>query len=72
MYQLLDTVPDDKIPYIIGYIQGLTIERNEKPNKETIAAFAEADEMKCISSGGSVKKFVSLVKNNSFLVRIRI
>lgn len=46
MYQLLDTVPDDKIAYIIGYIQGLTVEKDEEPNKKTLAAFAEIDEMK--------------------------
>lgn len=51
IYQLLDTVPDDKIAYIIGYIQGLTIERSEKPNAETIAAFAEVDEMKRTGNG---------------------
>lgn len=51
MYQLLDTVPDDKIAYIIGYIQGLTIESNDKPNKDTLAAFAEVDEMKRSGSG---------------------
>ena len=26
--QLLDSVPDNKIAYVIGYIQGLTAERN--------------------------------------------
>lgn len=41
MYQLLDTVPDDKIAYIIGYIQGLTIDKSETPNKETIEAIEE-------------------------------
>ena len=51
MYQLLDTVPDDKIAYIIGYIQGLTIEKSEIPNKETLEAFAEVDEMKRTGSG---------------------
>lgn len=29
MYQLLDSVPDNKIAYIIGYIQGLTAEKRE-------------------------------------------
>ena len=51
MYQLLDTVPDNKIAYIIGYIQGLTIESQEQPNTETLAAFAEVDEMKRTGSG---------------------
>ena len=51
MYQLLDTVPDNKIAYIIGYIQGLTTESQEQPNAETLAAFAEVDEMKRTGSG---------------------
>lgn len=46
MYQLLDTVPDNKIAYIIGYIQGLTVEKSEEPNEDTLAAFAEVDEMR--------------------------
>lgn len=41
IYQLLDTVPDNKIAYIIGYIQGLTIEETHEPNEETIAAMEE-------------------------------
>lgn len=51
MYQLLDTVPDNKIAYIIGYIQGLTVEKSEEPNSDTLAAFAEVDEMKRTGSG---------------------
>lgn len=43
MYQLLDTVPDNKIAYVIGYIQGLTTEEQNIPNEETFAAFAEVD-----------------------------
>ncbi len=46
MYQLLDTIPDNKIAYIIGYIQGLTTTERDIPNAETLAAFAEVDEMK--------------------------
>lgn len=57
MYQLLDTVPDDKIKYIIGYIQGLTIEKSEIPNKETLAAFQEVDDMK---RTGNAQKFDNL------------
>lgn len=30
MYQLLDVVPDDKLPYVIGFIQGLLIVDNPK------------------------------------------
>lgn len=49
--QLLDTVPDDKIECIIGYIQTLVMERQEKPNKETLEAFSEVDKMKKTGSG---------------------
>lgn len=61
IYQLLDTVPDDKIAYIIGYIQGLTIDNSEEPNEETIAAMEESEEMLKNGSGqrfeGSTKTF---------------
>lgn len=43
MYQLLDTVPDSKISYIIGYIQGLTVEERDEPNAETVAAMQELE-----------------------------
>lgn len=44
VYQLLDIVPDDKMAYIIGFIQGLTItEKIEKPNAETLAAMQELE-----------------------------
>lgn len=44
VYQLLDIVPDDKMAYIIGFIQGLTItEKIEKPNTETLAAMQELE-----------------------------
>lgn len=45
MYQLLDTVPDDKLAYIIGYIQGLTTDKREVPNDETVEAFRECEDM---------------------------
>ncbi len=47
--QLLNSVPDDKIAYIIGYIQGLTINREEELNEETMAAM---DELK--NGGGEI------------------
>lgn len=45
VYQLLDTVPDAKLAYLIGYIQGITFEGGDIPNDETLAAFKEGDEM---------------------------
>ena len=43
MYQLLDTVPDNKVSYIIAYIQGLTAEERNIPNEETMQAMREGD-----------------------------
>ncbi len=57
MYQLLDTVPDNKISYIIGYIQGLTVAGSNKPNAGTIAAFEEEEEM---LSNGTGQRFEGL------------
>lgn len=51
MYQLLDTVPDSKISYIIRFVQDLTVEEQDEPNVETLAAFAEVDEMKQANTG---------------------
>ncbi len=51
VYQLLDTVPDSKISYLIGYIQGLTVEDEEIPNVDTLAAFKEGDEMLANGTG---------------------
>ncbi len=62
MYQLLDSVPDNKISYIIGYIQGLIVENQDSPNAETIEAIKEADEMIEKGTGqqfeGSAKDFI--------------
>lgn len=51
VYQLLDTVPDNKISYLIGYIQGLTVENEEIPNADTLAAFEDGDEMLANGTG---------------------
>lgn len=44
LYQLLDTVPDTKIAYLIGYIQGITTESVDVPNDETLAAMKELED----------------------------
>lgn len=44
MYQLLDTVPDNKIAYIIGYIQGLTTSEKDASDTVTISE-AEYNEL---------------------------
>ncbi|MBP3604754.1 MAG: hypothetical protein J6J79_11455 [Lachnospiraceae bacterium] len=63
--QLLNTVPDNKIAYIIGYIQGLTVEEQDEPNTETLEAFAEVDEMKQAGAGehfsGATKDLFSAI-----------
>lgn len=43
MYQLLDTVPDSKVSYVIGFIQGLTTEEHDRLNKETLSAMEELE-----------------------------
>lgn len=42
--QLLDRIPESKMYYIIGILEGAAIP-DETPNEETIAAMKEADEM---------------------------
>lgn len=63
MYQLLDAVPDNKVAYIIGFIQGLTIEESNTPNAETMEAMEEAERMIATGNGqrfeGSAKDFVN-------------
>lgn len=41
VYQLLDTVPDYKIGYVVAYLQGITDGKEAKPNQETIEAIEE-------------------------------
>lgn len=41
--QLLNSVPDDKIGCVIGYIQALVMDKQEKPNTETIKAIEELE-----------------------------
>lgn len=43
IYQLLDALPDNKIAYVIGYLQGLMAEEVSEPNAEKIAAMRELE-----------------------------
>ena len=43
-HQLLDRVPESKIFYIMGILEGAAIPE-EEPNSETIAAFEDGDNM---------------------------
>lgn len=65
MYQLLDTVPDNKISYIIGYIQGLTMAERDIPNDETISAMNESDEIFIHGTGqrfeGTTEEFMEML-----------
>ncbi|MCI8338307.1 MAG: hypothetical protein HFH62_06450 [Lachnospiraceae bacterium] len=65
LYQLLDTVPDTKIAYLIGYIQGMTLDGGDVPNKETEMAMEEADQMVENGTGqhfeGSAKDFINML-----------
>lgn len=54
--QLLDRIPETKMYYILGVLEGAAIPE-EIPNEETLAAFAEVDEMK---KNGSGQKFNNL------------
>lgn len=48
--QLLDRIPEAKMYYILGVLEGAAIPE-EIPNEETLAAFAEVDEIKKTGSG---------------------
>lgn len=49
-HQLLDRVPESKIFYIMGILEGAAIPDDE-PNAETIAAFAEGDKILAEGTG---------------------
>lgn len=49
-HQLLDRVPESKIYYIMGILEGAAIPDDE-PNAETIAAFVEGDKMLAEGTG---------------------
>lgn len=42
--QLLDRIPESKMHYIIGILEGAAIP-DEEPNEETLEAFKECEEM---------------------------
>ena len=47
--QLLDQIPESKMYYVIGFLEGVAVP-DEIPNSETLAAFAEVDDMKKTST----------------------
>lgn len=63
---LLNFVPDDKMAYIVGFIQGLTItDELEIPNDETLEAIKEGDAMLENGTGqrfeGSTEDFFKMI-----------
>ena len=66
---LLGQVPQSKLGYVIGYIQGLLADapadQEDIPNAETVAALIEGDEMLRSGSGqhfqGSAAEFFALL-----------
>lgn len=59
--QLLDSVPEYKLGYVIAYLQGVTV-GEDNLIEETLEAFEEVDEMKAVGSG---QHFSGSTKNNS-------
>ena len=60
--QLLESLPDNKIAYVIGYIQGLTAEQNEieevEPDEWDLAMIEEAKK----ENDGTTISFEELLK----------
>lgn len=61
VYQLLDTVPDSKIDYIIGFIQGLTVEDYDELNGETLEAMRELENGGGETFEGSTHDFLKMM-----------
>ncbi len=63
-HQLLDRVPESKMFYIMGILEGASIP-DEIPNAETLEAFAEVDKMKQKGTGehfnGSTEEFFNML-----------
>ncbi len=49
--QLLDSIPDYKMSYVVAYLQGISAGEEETPNQETIAAMQEVEEMAKTGAG---------------------
>ena len=48
--QLLEHIPESKMYYVLSFLEGVAVP-DETPNDETLAAFAEVDEMKKAKAG---------------------
>lgn len=61
--QILNDIPDYKIGYIVSYLQGYVhgmTDGEEMPNKETLEAFEEGDEMLTNGTGERYKSAAAL------------
>lgn len=62
--QLLDQIPESKMDYVIGFLEGAAIP-DKLPNDETLAAFAELDTMKTMNAGqhfnGTTEEFFNML-----------
>lgn len=56
VYQLLDHVPDEKLLYVIGFLEGVSVP-DETPNAATLEAMAELDDGGGMVFTGSTEDF---------------
>lgn len=52
--EIVDNLPDDKLIFVLTYLQGLEDGISEEPNDETLLAFSETDEA---LKNGAIKSF---------------
>lgn len=57
---LIDQIPENKLIYIIAYLQGAAVP-NEIPNAETLEAFEELDNGGGISYRGTTEELFSVL-----------
>lgn len=57
---LLDQVPENKLLYVVAYLQGVTTpENDETPNAETLEAFEELDNGGGHTYNGPIENLIS-------------
>ncbi len=61
MYQLLDIVPDSKLDYLIGFIEGLTVEEYDDLSEETLEAIKEIENGGGETFEGSTHDFIKMM-----------
>lgn len=58
--EIVNNLPDDKLIFVLTYLQGLEDGLSEDPNDETLAAFAETD---AALNDGTIKPFTGSTKD---------